>query len=166
MTSPFTAEHAAVFDDGLDLVGDPRMLEGAWIETWERDLDLRVSAADVVALVTVRALRTDIDLEQRQTYRLVTHVDRTFLGQVSEDLTLSVVEGQGGFGFIRSNERRLLDEQYIAFVKWFDDAGTVRARWHLAPATEPVALRVRDLLRSRRDVRPVETVRRRVIIRD
>src|SRR5262245_21455037 len=65
VTSPFTADLAPVFDNGLDLVRDPRVLEGQWLETWEDDLDRRIASSDVVAVVTVRTLRTDVDLEQR-----------------------------------------------------------------------------------------------------
>ncbi len=165
VTSPFTEADAVLFGNGLDLVADPRLLEGQWLDTWEDELDRRVQAADVVALVTVRTLRTDVDLDRRQTLRLLTHVERTYLGEVSEDLTLSVREGQPSFGLVRDNERRLLGEQYIAFVKWADEEGSIRPRWHLSPASEQVALRVRDLLQRRRDVRQEDDVRRRVIIR-
>src|SRR5690349_7765110 len=74
VTSPFTSEHAAVFEDGLDLVRDPRVLEGQWLSSWEDEIDRRVTLSDVVALVTVRTLRTDVDLDQRRTYRLVSRV--------------------------------------------------------------------------------------------
>jgi hypothetical protein len=164
VTSPFTDADGALFDNGLDLVSDPRLLEGQWLDTWEDELDRRVSRADVVALVTVRTLRTDVDLDRRQTYRLLTHVDRTYLGEVSDDLSLAVREGETGFGTVRTNERRLLGEQYIAFIKWADDEGNVRARWHLSPAAEQVALRVRQVLERRRNVREDDGTRRRVII--
>lgn len=166
---PFTAAHEPLFENGVDMVRDPEGLDGAWLRTWEDELDRRVTMADVVALVTIRTLRTDVDLDRRETFRLVAHPERVYLGEeqlADEDLLLSVAEGEGGYGTVANNERRLLDAQFIAFVKWKRDADTdeLVPRWHLSPATEPVATRVRALLERRRDVVPEDGTRRRVII--
>lgn len=183
---PFTAEHEPLFENGVDMVRDPEALGGSWLGTWEEELDRRIRLADVVALVTVRTLRDDIgasardygevptleeaDRARRRTFRLIAHPDRVYLGEeqvAGQDLVLSVREGEGGFGTVANNERRLLDEQFIAFIKWDRDevTGDYRARWHLSPATEAVATRVRSLLERRRDVQAEEDgTRRRVII--
>lgn len=166
VTSPFTAEHEPIFENGLDLVRDPRVLEGPWLETWQDELARRVALADVVALVTVRTLRTDVDLNRRRTYRLITRVDRVYFGEnVGQELVFLAREGEGGFETVETNERRLLDTQYLAFLKWAEDEdGTVRARWHLSPATDQVAARVRRELRERGELEDDGT-QRRVIIR-
>jgi hypothetical protein len=166
VTSPFTAEHEPLFEGGMDLVRDPRVLEGQWLETWEDEIVRRVDLADVVAIVTIRTLRTDLDLERRQTYRLMAQVDRVLLGErVGDELVLLAREGEGGYATVKTNERLLLDTQYIVFLKWAEDPdGTVRARWHLSPATEQVALRVRSLLRRRQPDTEADGTRRRVII--
>lgn len=183
---PFTTQHEPYFENGVDMVRDPEALGGSWLGTWEEELDRRVSLADVVALVTIRTLRDDIgasardygevptleeaDQARRRTYRLIAHPDRVWLGeeQVAEqDIVLSVREGEGGFGTVENNERRLLDEQFIAFIKWEEDdaTGDYEARWHLSPATEAVATRVRRVLEQRRDVdTEADGTRRRVII--
>ena len=182
---PYTVEHEPYFEDGVDMVRDPEALGGSWLETWEEELDRRVTMADVVALVTIRTLRDDIgdtnrgygevptleeaDRSRRRTIRLVAHPDRVWLGEAQvagQDLVLSVREGTGGFGTVETNERRLLDEQFVAFIKWQRDgeSGEMRPRWHLSPATEAVARRVRDLLQRRRDVVESDGSRRRVII--
>ncbi|MFG0241330.1 MAG: hypothetical protein ACF8R9_00955 [Phycisphaerales bacterium JB054] len=165
VSSPFTIEHEAVFENGIDLVRDPRILEGQWLETWEEQLEQRIAMADVVALVTVRTLRTDVDLQRRHTYRLITDVDRVYVGErVGDELTLIVREGESGFGTVRTNERHLLDNQYLVFLKWAEDEdGRVRARWHLSPASEQVALRLRAQLRERGLLEDDSS--RRVIIR-
>lgn len=163
--TPFTSEHEPIFENGLDMVRDPEALGGGWLATWERELDARITHADVVALVTVRAVRTDTDLERRDTFRLVNRVDRTYLGDLDEEVTLSVAQGETGYATVETNERRLLDAQFIAFIKWQDGESGVRSRWHMSPATEAVATRVRDLLRTRRDVVQSDGMRRRVIIR-
>ena len=82
--TPFTAEHEPAFENGLDMVRDPEALGGAWLRTWEDEIDRRVSLADVVALVTVKTFRTDVDLERNETYRLVTQVDREYLGELED----------------------------------------------------------------------------------
>jgi hypothetical protein len=168
VTSPFTAEHEAIFENGIDLVRDPRMLEGPYLETWEDELARRSAAADVVALVTVRTLRTDVDLERRETYRLITHVDQVYFGEnVGEELVFLVREGEGGFATVRANERRLLDTQYIAHLKWAEDEdGTVRPRWHFSAASDQIAGRVRRQVRGRSDVEPDGTTRRVIIRRE
>lgn len=168
VTSPFTAEHEEVFDNGLDLVHDPRILEGAWLETWEDELARRADHADVIALVTVQTLRTDLDLDRRRTYRLITRVDRVYLGEnVGEELVFIAREGQGGFQTVETNERRLLDGQFIAFLKWAEDEdGIVRARWHFSPATDQVAQRVRRALRGRGNFEEESGTRRVIIRRD
>lgn len=156
VVTPFTAEHEPLFENGIDMVTEPEALGGTWLETWEHELDRRVTLSDLVALVTIATLRTDTDLDRRDTYRLVARPDRVFLGENAlddEGLVLSVREGEGGYGTVETNERRLLDAQFFAFVKWErDDAGALRPRWHLSPATDDVAVHVRDLLARRREV--------------
>lgn len=161
----FTAEHESVFENGLDMVQDPSALGGGWLTSWEEELDQRVTLADAVALVTVTTIRTDTDLERRDTLRLVAHVEREYLGELDDEVTFSVAEGEAGYGTVESNERRLLDVQFIAFVKWQrEEDGRLRVRWHLSPATNAVARRVRTLLRDRRQVREHDGTRRTVII--
>lgn len=158
VVTPFTAEHEPLFENGVDMVTEPDTLGGSWLETWEHELDRRITFSDLVALVTISTLRTDTDLDRRDTYRLVARPDRVFLGEEAlgdeeEALVLSVREGEGGYGTVQTNERRLLDAQFFAFVKWErDEAGALRPRWHLSPATDTVARRVRDLLARRREI--------------
>ncbi|MFK7992163.1 MAG: hypothetical protein AB8I08_39455 [Sandaracinaceae bacterium] len=166
---PYNEEHAAVFENGVDMVADPQALGGSWLRTWEEELDQRISMADLVALVTVRAMRHDTDLERRDTLRLVAHPDRVFLGQETitegQDILFSVREGEGGYGTVENNERRLLDSQFFAFVKWErDSADQLIPHWHLSPATDDVALRVRDVLAERRQIARDNQGTRRVIV--
>lgn len=166
VVTPFTEEHEPIFENGLDLVRDPEGMGGAWLDTWEEELDARVTHADLVLLVTIQTVRHDTDLDRRDTYRLLVHVDRKLLGDVEEDLMLVVGQDDAGFQTIESNERHLLQQQFIAFIKWQrDDVGEVHARWHLAPATEAVTERVGELLELRRQVIRREPSRTRVIIR-
>ncbi|HEY8431727.1 MAG TPA: hypothetical protein VIL20_25280, partial [Sandaracinaceae bacterium] len=66
---------------------------------------------------------------------------------------------------VETNEGQLLDRQYFVFLKWAEDEdGAVRARWHLSPATDQVATRVRAALQQRADYTREESTHRRVII--
>jgi hypothetical protein len=165
VTGPFTESHEAVFENGLDLVAEPDLLEGPWLETWEDDLDVRVTLADLVALTTVQTVRTDIDLDRDETYRLVVEVDRSYLGVERDELTLTVREGEAGYDSVVTNATRLLQRQFLVFVKWVERDGAVVPRWHLSPATDQVAGRVERLLRTRRQVEREGRGRRRVIVR-
>ncbi|MGF1468259.1 MAG: hypothetical protein ACFCGT_19225 [Sandaracinaceae bacterium] len=150
VTSPFTEGDAAVFQNGLDLVGEPDLLAGPWLESWERDLRTRVRAADIVAVVTIQTVRTDIDLEKRETYRLVARVERAFVGEPPPELVLVVREDEDGYETVDENHTGILADQFLAFVKYAEsDEGPIVPRWHLSPATDQVARRVIDALGQR-----------------
>lgn len=167
VVTPFTSQHEVVFENGVDMIRDPEGTGGGWLASWEEETDQRVTLADVIALVTVRTLRTDVDLDRNETYRVIVHVDRQLLGHLDEETTLTVRAGERGYASVQSNVDHLLEQQFIAFVKWQrGDDGAVRARWHLSPASDPVARRVRDLLASRRQVTDYDSSRRTVIIRN
>lgn len=154
VTSEFTAEHAAVFEDGMDFVEDPTTLEGRWREDWSNDLEQRVIDADLISVVTITYVRTDTDLDRRNTYRIVAEIGRNLFGKPPEqELTLTVREGETGFGTIEGNERRILTRPFIAFIKWYRaDDTRIRPHWHLAPASNPVVRRTEYLIENRRDV--------------
>jgi hypothetical protein len=150
-TSPFTEEHAEVFEDGVDLIQDPEALEGRWREEWSRDLDRRVSFSDLIALVKVSYLRTDTDPGRVTTYRIIAQVQDVLHGESGiEELELTVKQGEGGFATIDGNERQILDARFVAFIKWYtNEANEVAPHWHLAPATRPVVARVEYLIERR-----------------
>ncbi|RLB52572.1 MAG: hypothetical protein DRJ42_14440 [Deltaproteobacteria bacterium] len=155
---PFTGDHAEVFEDGVDFVADPDALEGRWREDWSRDLDRRVTWSDGVMILTIGTIRTDSDLDRERTFRLIARVDRVIIGEddegFSDEIELIVREGAPGFDTVDGNERQILDQPFIGFVRWHQtDAGEIVPRWHLSPATTPIVSRVEYLAESRRDVR-------------
>src|SRR5215471_9682613 len=81
VTSPFTATDSKLFDDGVDLVSDPDGLGGRWAEDWNTEMRDRVQRSDLIALVTVTTLLTDIDPEGHTTHRLVVHIDKSMKGE-------------------------------------------------------------------------------------
>jgi hypothetical protein len=151
--TPFTPEHAEVFEDGIDFVADPEGLEGRWREDWSWDLDRRVTWADVIAIVTVRTVRSDTDPGRENTVRLVVETGRTLVGDPGEDLELKVHQDSPGYSSVEGNSRRILDHEFIAFIKWYEtDSGAVAPHWHLAPSTESVVSRTEYLLERRREI--------------
>lgn len=160
--APFTAETRALFEDGVDFVADPEVLDGQWRENWARELDERVSEADIVARVTVHTVRTDTDLDRRTTYRLLVNEDQGYLGALPSDIQLTTDEAAPGFGTVSGNERRILNQPFVLFLKWERPLGATEsiARWHLSPATEPVVLRTEFLLERRRGRRRSQPTRR------
>lgn len=166
-TAPLSAEEALLYENGVDHVADPEALEGRWREDWSRELDDRVSGADVVAVVTVKTLRTDTDPGRHVTYRLVLETDRQIVGEIPDDLSLSVSEADGGFNSVDGNERRILDQSFVLFAKYELAAGNskVTIRWHLAPATDAVVARVDYLAERRRGVERERPTHRVVVHR-
>ncbi len=163
---PLTDAEGVVFENGIDYIDDPTLLEGSWLETWEREIDLRVRSADVVAYVRITTMRTDTDLERRETHRLVAHIDSLRHGEPGvEDLELVVREDDPGFGTVHNQDGRILNQRFAAFVRWTQPTadGPIVARWHLAPASERIVRRVNSLIEAQRA--PDED-RRRIIIHD
>lgn len=140
-TSPFEEVHARFFDDAADFIREPVTLGGQWASDWDEELRGRVGYADTVALVKVETLRTSIDVERRRTYHLVCRADRMYRGALPDEdrIEVSVAEGAGGFETIARNERRLVEGQYLLFIKWAqegEDSEVVVPRWHLSPASD------------------------------
>lgn len=165
--SPFTEEHAEVFEDGVDLVADPEGLEGRWREDWSRDLDRRVSWSDVIAVITVRTIRTDTDPNRRTTLRLVVEPSRELVGDIPDEVDLKVFHDAPGFSTVEGNSRQILDQEFIAFLKWYQaDDGSVLPHWHLSPASQPVLSRVEYLLERRREIPRERDRRTRTVIHE
>ena len=162
--TPFLPEHARLFEDGIDFVANPEDLEGRWRDDWEEELDQRVGACDVIALVTVHTLRADVEPNRRTTRRIVTNVERILFGEMSgSERTLRVAETAVGYSSVAGNERRILNQPFIAFIKWVRDPdGSIQAHFHLSPGAEAVIDRVIELVHLRSGTRPED--RRTIVV--
>jgi len=152
-SSEFTEEHAEFFEDGVDYVANPDALEGRWREEWQREMEKRLEYSDFIGVVTVTTLRTDIDPGRRTSFRLMTAVDKRLFGEAPKGgITLLVRDGQPGYETVAGNQRRILDEHFVAFVKWYeDDNELISAHWHLSPASDIILDRVQELILRRED---------------
>jgi hypothetical protein len=164
VVTPLTPDDEVAFENGLDFIDDPALLEGSWLDSWQEDVERRVQLADAIVLIRIATVRTDTDLEHRDTYRLIGNVEQVRLGTgVPNEITLVAREGDPGFGTIQENDERVLNQRFIAYVRWTrSESGALSARWHLSPAGERVILRVNTLVELRRTA---PDARRRVIVR-
>lgn len=168
VVTPMTPEHETAFENGVDFIDDPRLLEGSWLDTWESEIEHRVTLSDAIAVVRISTVRHDTDLEHHDSYHLVATVVSVRYGTLSGDISLGTREGEVGFGTVAGNDERLLTppadrpDHFILFLKWTrDDSGGLVARWHLSPAGTAVVQRVNSLIELRR--RDSEE-RRRIIV--
>jgi hypothetical protein len=147
-SSPFTEADAKVFDDGADFIGDPDGLAGRWAEDWDSEMQTRVAQSDLITTATISTLSTDIDPQQRTTYRLNAKPENALKGKApSDDLTLSVSEDALGFVGVDRDRQRILSEGFVLFAKWYEKPdGSIGTHWHLSIASQHVLSRVRTLL--------------------
>ncbi|MEM1415098.1 MAG: hypothetical protein AAGH15_09370 [Myxococcota bacterium] len=164
---PMTAQDRRIFEEGIDFIIDPEALEGRWATEWREELEARVARADVVSLVRVNTLTSQTDLQQRVTFHLRLAEERALFGALPADVALSSREGSLGYPTLVGNERRILQNRFLVFLKWEQPEGAtaVVPRWHLSPASEGVIRRVQRLLAIRRgDETPRGSTR--VIVRE
>jgi hypothetical protein len=138
----FTAEHGALYDDGVDLIEDPDSLAGRWRSDWEVELDRRIADGDLVALGKVTTLREEIDPEGRATYHLLFRVDRVYRGKArGQEISLAAREGAGGYASVRQNREHVIDRPLIAFVRYAVNptTGEVSPHFHLMPPSNAVS---------------------------
>ncbi len=163
---PLSASEAALFDNGLDWVADPTQLSGRWREDWEGALKARTATADAVLVVEVTTVRTDLDPEQRRTYRLQADVRDTLFGSMPDDtLLLAVREGDEGFGTLHGRERRVLSRRFVLFLRRVPaESGTGASwRWHLLSAAPAVLERVKRQVALRTHTTR-QSRRRRIVV--
>lgn len=146
-TSPFEDVDHVLFDNGIDFVEDPAALSGSWRADIERELRQRITRSDVVAQIRVDTVVVERDPEGAKKLVLSTAVGEKWRGVIDEELPLSVGPSQPGYAALDRAQPRLLEGQFVLFLKWAEDAsGKVVARFHLAPASEPVVEAVKAAL--------------------
>lgn len=168
VVTPMTPEGQAAFENGVDFIDDPSLLEGSWLDNWESEIEHRVTLSDGIAVVRITTVRRDTDLEHHDTYHLVATVESIRFGDVPTDVSLAAREGDAGYGTLVGNDERLLTppsdhpDHFVLFLKWTrgEDGGLV-PRWHLSPAGTGIVQRVNSLIELRRQS---TEERRRIIV--
>lgn len=143
-----TAEDVELFDHAVDFIESPAMLHDDWGGNTLARLQRRIERADVIAVVRIPAVNTNIDLDRRRAYHLNVNVQKKLRGNAPRDLALGVHENQRGFASVTSAEERVMSEPFLLFLKWGWDAETEERQphWHLSLASEQMQRAVSDAL--------------------
>jgi len=147
----FRPSDAPLFDNAVDLVEEPVIVEGEWTGAFER----RVGRADLIAAVRVDSLSSDF-VSRRSSYRLAVRVKNRLKGNSSKELLLRVGDDEPGYETVRVNEDRLLEGSFVVFLKWAvtPESSEPIARWHLSPDSDAVREKIDYFLRHpMKDVR-------------
>jgi hypothetical protein len=149
-SSPFTPEDGHLFEDGVDLVGNPEALSGKWAEDWSNEMRDRVVRSDFIARVTVNTLRSDVDPQQHTTHWLISNVDEVLTGKLStRELAFASSDETPGFGGIERERDNILHRPMLVLGKWAElENGEVRPHWHMALASNQVVAVVKQLLQE------------------
>jgi len=141
----FQPSDVGLFDNAVDLVEVPVIVEGDWSGTFEQ----RVRRADLVAVVKVHSLSNDF-VSRRSAYRLTVKVKKRLKGSSTKELVLRVSDEEPGYETVQVNEDRLLHDPFVAFIKWEADPGSpdLIAHWHLSPDSDEVREKVDFSLRQ------------------
>jgi hypothetical protein len=135
----FTARHAQLFDDGLDLIADPDGLQGRWRTDWQSDLDARIADADWVARGKVTTIHTEVDPEMRTTFHVMFKVAEKLKGEPPErEPALAAREGASGYASIKQHGERILERDFVALVRYALVNGEHVPHFHLMPPSGPV----------------------------
>jgi hypothetical protein len=139
----FRATDVALFDNSVDLVAAPVIVEGE-SGAFER----RVGRADLIASIRVQTLRSEL-IKHRSSYRLTVRVKDRLKGESARDLELRVTDDEPGYRSVELNEDRLLRDSFIAFVKWetAPKSPELVAHWHLSPDSAAVRDKIDYVLR-------------------
>lgn len=161
---PMTPEAELSFENGIDFIDDPSILEGSWLEDWEQDIAQRVELCDAVLVVRITAVHQNVDLERNLSYRLVAHIETVRFGVgFEDDITFVSRQGEAGYHSVNGNQSRLLQQQFVAYLRFVEtETGEIVPRWHLSPAADRIVRRTNSLLDGRRSGES----RRRVIVHD
>ena len=141
----FRPSDASLFDNAVDLVEAPIIVEGEWSGAFER----RVGRADVIAVVHVESLSSDL-VKRRSAYRITVRVEDRFKGSSAKEIVLRVRDDEPGYQSVRVNEDWLLHKPSVVFVKWEADPGSpdLTAHWHVSPDSAAVRDKIEFLLRQ------------------
>lgn len=139
----FRPTDVALFDNSVDLVATPVIVEGE-SGAFER----RVGRADLVASIRVQSLHSEL-IKRRSAYRLTVKVKDRLKGESTREIELRVTDEEPGHRTVELNEDRLLRDAFIAFIKWEVDPESAEpiAHWHLSPDSEAVRDKIDYVLR-------------------
>jgi hypothetical protein len=154
--APWNPEDTPFFDDGADLIENPAALAGTWGGRQKNLMEGRVQLADVVALVEIQAVQTDMDADTVRGKRIDVRVTSSWYGTPPSDrMSLQSLIDTPGYELIVRYEKRLVGN-YILFFRNFavDEKGSTRTaghHFHLSPASKELTEYVKQRLAARKE---------------
>lgn len=141
---PLSAREQMLFEDGADLLENPDVLQDRWKADYDRELDERIAASDLIALGVVTNVRSDLDPDGKTNFRLLFSVERVLAGEAeSTELSLTSLDGAAGSSTIRNDRAQLLQRPMVVFVKYgAGNDGLATAHFHLALRSKTIEARV------------------------
>ena len=144
--APLSVREQRVFDDGVDLLANPEVLQDQWKADWDRDLHDRIEASDLIVLGAVSNLRTDVDPGGTKTFSLAFGIERVLQGSApGGELNLQSRNGAQGYASIGEHAEELLQRRMVAFVKYaLSEDGTTVAHFHLVLPSKSIETSISD----------------------
>ena len=135
---------ARLFDHSVDFVETPVIVEGEWRGAFEQ----RVVRADLIAAVRVESSVAET-VKRQSALRIAVRVTDRLKGESTRNIELRVDDTQASFSTVEDHEQRILNERWIAFIKWEAVEGAAPIpHWHLSPDTAEVRAKIDYLLSS------------------
>lgn len=152
---PWHPEDAVFFDDGADLIENPTVLAGTWGGRQKNWMEGRVQLADVVAVVEIQTVQTDIEADTANAKRIdVRVVEKLYGTPPGERISLRSLFAASGYALIVRHEKHLAGK-FILFYRHFDVQGkggrkAVGHHFHLSPASVELVDYVKERLSLRK----------------
>ena len=151
---PWNPEDRPFFDDGVDLIENPIALSGAWGGRQKNWMEGRIQLSDVVAVVEIRSIQTEIDAAKQASKRLEATVIESLYGTTPGNrIMLKSRSDAPGFPLLSRHESRL-GGRFILFYRHFvidegkSDSATGH-HFHLSPASDTLLDHVEERIRFR-----------------
>ena len=146
-SGPWSDELASVFDDTVDFVTPLRTILGTeWFDEYGAQLERRLAAADVVAVVRVTSI-VPAATEQAMG-SIEASVEESLAGGAAAGTVLRLDLDPGAAERVQGQRARVEElGRFVAFVRLYGDAtGEVRNHWHLSPRDDDLLGVVRRVL--------------------
>jgi hypothetical protein len=144
---PWSEALAPVFDDTVDFVTPLRTILGTeWFDEYGAQLERRLAAADVVAVVRVTSIVPGAT--EQAPGSIEATVEESLSGGATVGSVLRLDLDPGAGARVRDDRARIEElGRFVAFVRLYaDTTGDVRNHWHLSPRDDDLLSVIRRVL--------------------
>jgi hypothetical protein len=150
--NPWDPDYAQYFDDSIDFTMNPESLSGQWLYDYQLELESRVSLSDYILAVRVDSINLKSDAAGKQWKNLGVNVEKKVKGEFpAKSVVLTVADDQPGFDSFQTDDGRLTDKVYLAFLRLYEtETGDVGIHWHISPLSEGLMQGMNDILEEQK----------------